>query len=133
MVTKKSKEKPAKEAKKGLSAKDIEKELDIVEKEVSSLSGSTEKAQVQVKASKPIEKLKKGDKVKIDSLQLEVDAHYVLMDHGTTKEMALELFDSKTDKDYQVRYFSDQAEATLDLYELQEIIYLKKPFKTIEW
>ncbi len=119
--------------KKGLSTKDIKKELDMVEKEVATLSGSAEKAPVQIKASKPISQIKKGDKVKIDSMQLEVDAHYVLMDHGTTKEMALELFDAKTDKDYQIRYFSDQAEATLDLYELQEIIYLKKPFSRIEW
>ena len=68
----------------------------------------------------------------IDGNNCEVDTHYVLIDHGSTKEMAIELFDSN-EKDYQLRYFSDQVEVTLDLYELQEIMYFKKPMKKIEW
>jgi hypothetical protein len=55
------------------------------------------------------------------------------MDHGTCKEMAIEIFDPKADKDYQLRYFNDQMETTLDFYELDEILYNKKPFKKIEW
>ena len=55
-----------------------------------------------------------------------------MIDHGTTKEMAIELFD-KNDKDYQLRYFNDQMESTMELYELQEIMFIKKPFNKIEW
>ncbi len=86
-----------------------------------------------VKASKPIEKIKKGDKIKIDSLTLEVDAHEILIDHGATKEMAIECFDPKTDKDYQIRYFSDQVDTSIEVYVLEEIIYNKIRVKKIEW
>ena len=68
---------------------------------------------MKIKASKPIAKLAKGDKVKVNGLQLEVDAHYVFEDYKTTKEMLIELFDVKTDKDYQLRYFDDQVEERL--------------------
>ncbi len=88
---------------------------------------------VKTKQSKKIEKIKKGDKIKIDSLTLEVDAHYLLIDHGTTKEMVIELFDEKTDKDYQLRYFSDNVDNSLEFYELKEIIYERQEVKKIEW
>ncbi len=84
-------------------------------------------------ASKPLMQVKKGDKIVVDGKILEVDAHYVLIDHGSTREMAIELFDSKTDKDYQLRYFDDQIERTLDFYELNEILYNKRPFSKVSW
>ncbi len=86
----------------------------------------------KVKGSKPIAKVKKGDKMKIDSIDVEVDAHYELMDHGSTKEMAIEVFD-KHDRDYQIRYFDDQVESTMEVYELKEIMYLKKLVKSVSW
>ena len=86
-----------------------------------------------IKSSKPISQIKKGDKIKADSLILEVDSHYVLMDHKTTKEMTIELFDRKTDKDYQIRYFSDNVENSIQFFELDEIIYNEIPVKKIEW
>ena len=89
--------------------------------------------QIKTKSSKPIAQIKKGDKIKVDSLTLEVDAHYVLIDHGSTKEMTIELFDQKTDKDYQIRYFTNQVETSIEVYELQEIIYRKLDVKKIEW
>jgi hypothetical protein len=90
--------------------------------------------QAQLKQSKPASSLKKGDIIKVDGKDLEIDQHYVLMDHGTTKEMAIECFDKKTDKDYQIRYFSDQVPETIEFYELQgEIMFVKKPAKLIEW
>ncbi|MBS3088747.1 hypothetical protein J4402_03110 [Candidatus Pacearchaeota archaeon] len=92
-----------------------------------------EESQIKVKSSKPIAKIKKGDKIKVDSLNLEVDAHIILIDHGSTKEMAIECFDPKTDKDYQIRYFSDQVERTIEFYELDEIIYNKVECQKIEW
>lgn len=86
-----------------------------------------------IQASKPIAAVKKGDSLNIDGKMYEVDSHYVLINHGGTNEMAIELFDSKTDKDYQLRYFDDQVETTLEFYELQEIMYVKKGFSKISW
>jgi hypothetical protein len=89
---------------------------------------------VTIKSSKPITELKKGDKIKINDLNLEVDAHLVLIDHGDSKEMAIECFDPKKDKDYQLRYFADRIEESLEFYELEEIVYNKvDEIKNIEW
>jgi NhaP-type Na+/H+ and K+/H+ antiporter len=88
---------------------------------------------IKMKGSKPIEKIGKGDKIKVDGTELEVDAHYVLIEHGKTKEMALELFDKKKDKDYQLRYFSDNVERSIEFYELVEIMYNRIEVKKIEW
>jgi len=105
----------------------------IPEKTKISSSNKNTETEIKVKASKPIEKLKKGDKIKVDSLILEVDANVLLMDHGNAKEMALELFDPKTDKDYQLRYFPDRIPASIEFYELDEIIYNRLSVKKIEW
>ncbi len=88
---------------------------------------------VKIKGSKPIAEVKKGDKVKVDGKEYEVDAHTVLIDHGDTKEMAIDLFDAKTDKDYQLRYFSDRAEESLEFYELKEIMYSRVEIAKVEW
>ena len=89
---------------------------------------------VRIKASKPIDKIKKGDKIKIDGkLNLEVDAHYIFEDYKTTKEMLIELFDPKTDKDYQLRYFDDQVEDTIKFYELKSIVYEEVEIESVEW
>jgi hypothetical protein len=89
---------------------------------------------VQLKQSRPIDKLKKGDIVTVDGKKLEVDAHYVFEDYKTTKEMLIELFDPKTDKDYQIRYFNDQVEDTIKFYELKEIVYEENEnVEKIEW
>lgn len=85
------------------------------------------------KQSKKISELKKGDVVVVNGKKLEVDAHYVFEDYKTTKEMLIELFDSKTDKDYQLRYFDDQIEETLKFYELKEIVYEEVELVKIEW
>jgi|SRR3989344_378398 len=95
---------------------------------------STEQSVIKVKASKPVEKLKKGDKIKVDSVELEIDAHYVMQDYKTTKEMIIEAFDPKKDKDYQIRYFSGQIENSIEVYILEEIIYNKLDnVKKVEW
>lgn len=125
--------------KKEAVSKKLEKELLKAEEEVEEMeeeingSNSGMQENIQIKASKPIAQVKKGDKVNIDGKVLEVDSHYVLIDHGSTKEMAIELFDPKTDKDYQIRYFSDQVERTLQCYELNEIIYNLIKVKKVEW
>ena len=118
------------------SKKDLDEELDDIENEISGLSntmnGKDEQGPVTIKASKPIFKIKKGDKITIDGELYEVDSHYVLIDHGSTKEMTIEIFD-KADRDYQLRYFNDRAESTLQLYQLQEIVYVKKPMQSVSW
>lgn len=116
--------------KKGISEKELKKELDEIEEKY---EGKDEgERNIQVKASKQIAKIVKGDKIKIDGKEYEVDSHYVLIDHGSTKEMAIEIFFG--DNDYQIRYFNDQVERTIEFYELQgEIMYVKKSFSKIEW
>jgi hypothetical protein len=126
--------KPTKVKKKGegLDDEELEEELDEVEEMVG--SAEVDREDVQVKSSKPVGKVKKGDKIKIDGVEYTVDAHYVLIKHPSNNEMAIEIFNPKTDMDYQVRYFDDNVEATIDFYELQgEIMFVKKPFKKIEW
>lgn len=90
-------------------------------------------SETKIKSSKPITSLKKGDKIQVDFLTLEVDANIVLIDHGTSKEMALELFDPKKDKDYQLRYFPDRIENSLEFYELDEIMYNRVEIEKVEW
>ena len=86
-----------------------------------------------VKQSKNLTELKKGDFITVNGKKLEVDAHYVFEDYKTTKEMLIELFDPKTDKDYQLRYFDDQVKETLKFYELKEIVYEDTDIDKIEW
>ena len=86
------------------------------------------------KQSKAIEKIQKGDKVKVDGKEYEVDAQGVLMDHKTTKEMAIDIFDEKADKDFQLRYFTGQEELVIEFYELvNDFMYQKREYKKIEW
>ena len=93
-----------------------------------------EKSNVIIKASKPVEEIKRGDKIKVDGHEFEVDGHYVLMNHGSTKEMAIDIFDKKADRDFQLRYFSDQVETSLEFYELQgEIMYIRRSCVKVEW
>ena len=47
--------------------------------------------------------------------------------------MLIELFDPKTDKDYQLRYFDDQVNETLKFYELKEIVYEEADIEGVEW
>ena len=113
-----------------VSDDELEREIEKIENE---LNGPKERGEISVKASKPIAKIKKGDKIIVDGKEYEVDAHYVLIDHGNTKEMAIEMFNKETGKDYQLRYFLDRVEASLEFYELDEIIYNKKIINKIEW
>ncbi len=123
--------KPAKVKKKVLDEDAMDNILDEAVGAIEKI-GSGSRDPPKVNASKPVAEVKKGDKMKIDGVEMEVDAHYELIDHGNTREMAIEVFD-KNDKDYQIRYFDDQVEGTLEVYELQEIIYLRKAVKKVEW
>ena len=123
----KPKEKKAKKGK-GIDEDELDDELDQIERS----NGSLEQGEYSINASKPVAQVKKGDKITIDGKQFTVDSHYVLIDHKTTKEMAIELYDD-TDRDYQLRYFDDQIETTLEFYELQEIMYIKRRFAKVGW
>lgn len=121
-----------KNSEEGMSKEELNKSLEKIEGVLKDL-GDSEEENVEIKASKDISKIKKGDKIKVDNMELEVDSHYVMIDHGGTKEMVIELFDPKKDKDYQLRYFSGKVESSIEFFELEEIIYVKKKVKKIEW
>ena len=118
---------------------EIEEDIEEAEEAVKKLGeklnreNNEEIKEVTIKGSKPLSSLKKGDKIKVDGKEYEIDTHYILMDHGKTKEIVIEIFDEKTDKDFQLRYFSDQVERSMEFYELQEILYVKKEVKKLEW
>jgi len=88
---------------------------------------------VKIKSSKPISEIKKGDKMKINGNEYEVDAHSVMIEHSENKEMAIDLFDSKKDVDCQLRYFDDRPEDSLEFYELKDILYDNVELEEIEW
>jgi hypothetical protein len=86
------------------------------------------------KPSKPIEKLKEGDKLWINGKEMIVDKHYPLQDHGKMKEMIVEFYNPDSERDYQLRYFDDQVETSLEVYELQnDFQYVRREPKTVKW
>jgi hypothetical protein len=86
------------------------------------------------KQSKPIGELKEGDKLSINGKPMNVDKQYMLQDHGNTKEMIVEVFNPENDREYQVRYFDDQIESSLEVYELvEEFQYVRREPKSIGW
>lgn len=111
--------------------KDKKKQVEQKESDASSIS----QEKVIIKASKNIEQIKKGDKVKVDGKEYEVDAVIVLMDHKVTKEMAIEIFDAKADKDFQIRYFTGRLDVSdPELYELvNDFMYVKRGMRKLEF
>ena len=87
-----------------------------------------------IKKSKHIGDLKDGDKLLINGKEMVVDKQFVFMDHGAMKEMIIEFFNPESDRDYQLRYFDDQVDSSIEVYELMnEIQYVKREPKTVEW
>lgn len=86
------------------------------------------------KQSKPIAKIKKGDKMWINDKEMVVDEHYLFMDHKTTKEMIIEVYNPESEREYQIRYFDDQVDTSIEVYELQgDFQYFKREPKTLAW
>ncbi len=84
--------------------------------------------------SKPLANLKKGDKIKVNGTELIVDSHYLFIDHKTTKEMIIEVYNPKNEREFQIRYFDDQIETSIEVYELSnDFQYVGRDFETIEW
>ena len=65
---------------------------------------------------------------------MKVDKHYLFQDHGNTKEMIIEVFNPENEREYQVRYFDDQVESSIEVYELVgDFQYVRKEPKSISW
>jgi hypothetical protein len=87
-----------------------------------------------LKQSKALGKLKKGDKIFINGKEMKVDSQYVFVKHEKMNEMIIEFFNPGNDREYQLRYFDDQMERSLEVYELQEEFqYVRREPKTIAW
>ena len=86
------------------------------------------------KKSKEIESLKKGDKLFINGKEMKVDNQFVFQSYENMKEMVIEVFNPENDREYQIRYFDDQIESSIEVYELQEdFLYVRREPKTISW
>lgn len=86
------------------------------------------------KQSKPLGEIKEGDSIFINGKEMKVDKHYLFQDHKNTKEMIIEIFNPANDREYQVRYFDDQVETSIEVYELlEDFQYVKREPKTISW
>jgi hypothetical protein len=86
------------------------------------------------KQSKPLTEIKENDSIFINGKEMKVDKHYLFQDHGTTKEMIIEIFNPANEREYQIRYFDDQIETSIEVYELQgEFQYVRREPKTISW
>ena len=86
------------------------------------------------KQSKSIGKLGEGDKVWINEKEMKVDKQFLLQDHGDTREMIIEVFNPGNDREYQIRYFDDQVESSIEVYELlEDFQYVRREPKTIGW
>jgi len=86
------------------------------------------------KKSKALTKLEEGDKFFINGKEMKVDKQFLFQDHGKMKEMVIEMFNPENEREYQVRYFDDQIESSIEVYELvEDFEYVKREPKTISW
>lgn len=86
------------------------------------------------KKSKSIGKLSEGDKLFVNGKEMKIDKQFVFMEHGSTKEMIIEFFNPESDREYQLRYFDDQIDSSIEVYELMgDFQYVKREPKSISW
>jgi len=86
------------------------------------------------KPSKDISKLGEGDKFFINGKAMTVDKQFLFQDHGKMKEMIVEIFNPENEREYQVRYFDDQVDSSIEIYELiGEFEYVRREPKVIAW
>jgi len=86
------------------------------------------------KQSKPLGKLKEKDSFFINGSEMKVDKQYLFQDHKKMKEMIIEVFNPTNEREYQIRYFDDQIESSIEIYELQgDFQYVKREPKTVSW
>ena len=86
------------------------------------------------KKSKDIGKLGEGDKFFINRKEMKVDKQFLFQDHGKMREMIIEIFNEENEREYQVRYFDDQVESSIEIYELVgEFEYVRREPKSVAW
>ena len=86
------------------------------------------------KKSKPLIELKEGDKISVNGKEMIVDKQYLFIDHGITKEMIIEFYNKESEREYQMRYFEDQQDSSIEIYELQgDFQYTRREPKTLAW
>jgi len=86
------------------------------------------------KKSKAINKLGEGDKFFINGKEMKVDKQYLFQEHGKMKEMIIEIFNPDNEREYQVRYFDDQVDTSIEIYELlEDFEYVRREPKTVAW
>jgi hypothetical protein len=86
------------------------------------------------KQSKPLTELKEEDKFFINGGEMIVDKQYLFMDHGKMKEMIIEIYNPKNEREYQVRYFDDQIDTSIEIYELvEDFEYVRREPKSVAW
>jgi hypothetical protein len=94
-----------------------------------------EEAQLKIeKRSKPLGELKEGDSFFINGKELKVDKQYLFQAHSDTNEMIIEIFNPANEREYQVRYFDDQIDSSIEVYELVgDFQYVRREPKTVAW
>ena len=86
------------------------------------------------KQSKPLGKLVKGDKFFINGSEMIVDSQFLFMAHKDTNEMIIEVYNPANEREYQVRYFDDQIETSIEVFELVgDFEYVKREPKSVAW
>jgi len=86
------------------------------------------------KQSKVLGKLKDGDSFFINGKEMKVDKQFLFQDHGKMKEWIIEMFNPENEREYQVRYFDDQLESSIEIYELlEDFEYVRREPKTVSW
>ncbi len=84
--------------------------------------------------SRPLGELVEGDKIWINGKAMVVDKQYLFQAHKDTNEMIIEVFNPENEREYQIRYFDDQVETSIEVYELQgDFQYVRREPKTIAW
>ena len=86
------------------------------------------------KKSKNISKLGDGDSFFINGKAMTVDKQFLFQDHGKMREMIIEIFNPENEREYQVRYFDDQVDSSIEIYELiGDFEYVKREPKSVAW
>ena len=86
------------------------------------------------KQSKSLMKLKEGDSFFINGGEMTVDKQFLFQDHGNMKEWIIEIFNPKNEREYQVRYFDDQVDSSIEIYELvEDFEYVRREPKSVGW
>ncbi len=86
------------------------------------------------KQSKALPEVCEGDSFFINGSEMKVDKQYLFLNHGNTKEMIIEVFNPKNEREYQIRYFDDQIESSIEIYELVgDFQYLRREAKSVAW